>query len=142
MRSLRRPECTPSKSANLRGLSGLLKLIRSSSMWSQFCNKRKRRQTEPPIDHNDKTTTRVVSADTSSIIAKQSAAAASAFLSASHKNHGIKNKKGCLSPLSGKGSISSLTPCDSGLLDGDIPRTVKSERSALSMLQDVFFRRD
>lgn len=114
-------------------------LCHSLSMWSQFCRKYKQGQAEPPVGGDDKTAAGGATADIrdmTSYIEKQSAAAASAYLSAPHKNKdGIKKPiKGSPLPAFSGGSPSS-TSSDS--VPYHVPKPVRNECSALSVLQDM-----
>jgi hypothetical protein len=89
-------------------------VIRSSSMWSNFCQKYKQDRVGPPVKCDDNTAVGVVDKDMSSYIARQSTAAANEFLTAPHKKGRIKkNTKGSL-PLDSKGSQLSTASSNPG----------------------------
>lgn len=112
-------------------------LIHSASMWSQFSTKYKRGRAELSIDGDATNAAGIAPPHISSFIAKQSASAASAFLSAPQKKRGIK-REGGLSPVGSSSSLTSSSDSDSL----QVPKPVKNERSALSILQDVLLGRD
>jgi len=119
---------------------GSYMLIHSSSKWSKFCNEYKQGQMEPPVEGDGKTATGITPGmNILSFITEQSASAASAFLSAPHKKGGIKRPTGGSLPSVSESPL-SLTSPPSGSLH--VPKPVKNEHSALSVLQDVLLGHD